>query len=171
MSGIQVVRVTGSWCLFRPNTCRRTEPFSLSLTWKKKVGTKDAGSSLDLPLPSYQIQSEVSFSIHLFNKSSTLVTLVPFQLNNHKKLTRYVLREITTVLDVLGLLPITQRFLQCLDDEASGIGFNIHLNAKGKQRWQTPSTKEKGSFGSWCLNQLIWKICSSKLVHLPQGSG
>ena len=70
--------------LFRPNACRRGEPFSLSLTWKKKVGTKDAGSSLDLPLPSYQIQSEVSFSIHLFNKNSTLVTLVPFQLNNHK---------------------------------------------------------------------------------------
>ena len=53
VSHVVRVHVTGSWCPFRRNTCRRGEPFSLSLTWKKKVGTKDAGSSLDLPLHSF----------------------------------------------------------------------------------------------------------------------
>ena len=50
------------------------------------------------------------------------------------------------MLDVFGLLPITQRFLQCLDDEASGVGLNIHLNAMvGKARVGNSFNEEKGS--------------------------
>ena len=40
VSHVARVHVTGSWCSFRRNTCRRGEPFSLSLTWKKRLAQR-----------------------------------------------------------------------------------------------------------------------------------
>ena len=48
---------------------------------------------------------------------------------------RHVLGEVATVFDVLGLLPVTQRLLQRLDDEAGCVGFHVYLADKNRWNW------------------------------------
>ena len=73
--------------------------------------------------------------------------------------------------------PISKKKINTDPPRSSGtIKLAIFTNPKKiKAASEAPLTKIARNicllYTSWWLNQPIWKICSSKWVHLPQGSG